>query len=755
MAKQSKERDKALMPMLVTGIATFAVCIVVCVFYLTDIEKKYKADVQADLLDFLDFACQTFVQTEQFMEQDLEKTARNLGKLSVDSDSEKIADLLTDYQNAAGLDEIVYVAEDGTIFSGSQGQTALTGEQIAMLTDLGGGTAVSTTYLDEEMAGAVMVSMPVQAEGEETKAGSVIAVKAFDKVIEDSAFDYLRERGQIYLIDEDGMIYAKALTDKKQIDSKEPRFFVRLRTIAKGSTWNRQLIERLKLEMPDMESVKVSTLKATDGSDLYVFLEQFDMGQKLYLAEIFPADVMVSGFAPYILRSVVAFGLILVAMLLLVLYMWYYMKKGSESMRRLAYVDATTQGMNFNYFLEKSLQILKENQEIPYLLQRFDISNFRYINEAYGHTKADQLLTTVIDEAKKTFHNKELCVRMTADQFVVLAQNDNDYQTRFAIFEDNVNIHALDLGIKFPIHFKSGIYQIHRDDYDINIMVDHANVARKSLKNDSKEWFAYYSEHIVENMRQVEKIESEQQNALINGEFKVYLQPKWDINKDELYGAEALVRWIKEDGTTVYPDAFIPVFENNGFIEQLDFFMLESACAAIRKLIDEGKQAFPISVNQSRRLWDNPEYVANVGRVLKKYDIPSQYIDLEVTETVFFGERDKMIRIIKQLKQKDVLLSMDDFGSGYSSLNLLKDIPFDILKIDKDFFSESITSQSSTWILKKIVEMADGLGMHVLCEGVENKDQVYLLKDIGCHYVQGYFYSKPIPMEDFIKKYVS
>lgn len=754
MAKQTGERDKALKPVLVSGIVVLVVCILVCVFYVVDLQKRYKTEAKNNLLQHMDVAGNTILQQAELMQQDMEEAAQKLEAVGQTADAGEIEEILAEYQYSENLEEIAYIEQDGGSYFGTQQQTSLTEAQIAKFMSDKAMTSVINKYLDDEMDGAVLVSAPVHANGE-AMTGVLIAVKSFRSMLDTPAFEHLREVGQLYLIDAEGTIYSKALTDERQKSSKETHFFVRLRTIAKGSTWNRQRIERLKSGMPDIAESGEGTLSAVDGSVLYILFEKLDIGNGLFLAECFSEDVLLEGFSPIILRSVLAFGLILLIMSALVINMWYYMKAGSDEMRKLAYMDAITHGMNFNYFLEKSILIIKNNQEIPYLLQRFDISNFRYINEAYGHDKADQLLTIVIEEGGKTFGNKELCVRMNADQFVVLAQNGNDYQTRFAVFEDNINIRALDIGIKFPIRFKSGIYQIRRDDYDINVMVDHANVARKSLKADSKEWFAYYSDRIVDNMRKVEKIESEQQNALINGEFKVYLQPKWDIKKDELYGAEALVRWIKDDGDMVYPDSFIPVFENNGFIEQLDFFMLESVCAEIRKLIDEGKKAFPISVNQSRRLWDNPEYVANVGRVLKKYDVPSRYIDLEVTETVFFGEREKMIEIINQLKQKDVLLSMDDFGSGYSSLNLLKDIPFDILKIDKDFFSESVTSQSNTWILKKIIEMAEGLGMHVLCEGVENKEQIYLLKDIGCHYVQGYFYSKPIPLDDFIEKYVS
>ena len=203
----------------------------------------------------------------------------------------------------------------------------------------------------------------------------------------------------------------------------------------------------------------------------------------------------------------------------------------------------------------------------------------------------------------------------------------------------------------------------------------------------------------------------------------------------------------------IYPSDFVPVFEKNGFIEQLDLYMLESACKMIRDQIDEGKPAYPISVNQSRMLLNDPMYINRITEMLNRYQIPKGYIELEITETVFFTEREKMISILNELKEVEVQLSMDDFGSGYSSLNMLKDFPFDVLKIDKEFFSESITSESSKWILRMIIEMAEGLGIRVICEGVETKEQVEMLRKLGCRYVQGYYYSKPIPAENYVESF--
>ena len=181
--------------------------------------------------------------------------------------------------------------------------------------------------------------------------------------------------------------------------------------------------------------------------------------------------------------------------------------------------------------------------------------------------------------------------------------------------------------------------------------------------------------------------------------------------------------------------------------------MLEEVCKRLRVLIDSGFSIFPISVNQSRLLLHNPNYVDQIKKILKRYRIPNGYIELEITETVFQDERETMITTMNLLKQQDVQLSMDDFGSGYSSLNMLKDVPFDVIKIDREFFSESITSNSSILILRKIIEMAEGLGIRVLCEGVETKEDLEKIKALGPDLIQGYYYSKPCSRDEFLKKF--
>ena len=282
-------------------------------------------------------------------------------------------------------------------------------------------------------------------------------------------------------------------------------------------------------------------------------------------------------------------------------------------------------------------------------------------------------------------------------------------------------------------------------------MIDKANIARKYISGN--DFVCKYTEDILVDARKVEEIESHMGEALANGEFKPFLQAKFNMIENHISGAEALVRWIKPDGKVVSPGDFIPVFERNGFVEKIDFYMLEEICKYLRRMIDENREVYKISVNQSRYLLNDPEYANKVKTILLKYQIPVGLIELELTETVFFHEKERMIQTMKELKNMNVDLSIDDFGSGYSSFNILKDVPFDVLKIDREFLSDSVHTEKGKIILQKIVDMAHGLGMSVICEGVENVEQIELLVSIDCHYAQGFYYARPIPIEEFIEKY--
>ncbi|MDO4965750.1 MAG: bifunctional diguanylate cyclase/phosphodiesterase [Lachnospiraceae bacterium] len=454
-----------------------------------------------------------------------------------------------------------------------------------------------------------------------------------------------------------------------------------------------------------------------------------------------------------LVSSIIMFFIIIVLLFIATFIVITHIRNEQKRAENLEYLDGLTGVMNRNAFSTKASEIIEDNPGLPYRIVCLDILNFRIINENYGHERADVIIKALADACKEAFGKNEVFGRVSADVFVALAVNDGEEVERIAFLEDKVSEAAKSVYINHQIKIKMGIYEIDDVREPIARMIDKANVARKDIGSSSKLLVCTYTDELMDGAKKIQLIESQMEAALTNGEFKPFLQAKYDMEKNHVCGAETLVRWIKPDGTMMPPGDFIPLFEKNGFVEKIDFYMLEEVCKYIRKMLDENKEVYPISVNQSRYLLNDPDYVSKVKEILLKYKIPVGLIELELTETVFFHEKERMVAMMNELKYINVNLSIDDFGSGYSSFSMLKDVPFDVLKIDRAFLVDSVSLEKGRWILKEIIEMAKGLGMDVICEGVETQEQAEMLVSLGCKKAQGFLYARPIPMDDFIEKY--
>lgn len=380
-----------------------------------------------------------------------------------------------------------------------------------------------------------------------------------------------------------------------------------------------------------------------------------------------------------------------------------------------------------------------------------DIAHFERVNNLYGSKKADTLLVDLATAISDIDFGLQLYCRSVADHFVILVSFSDKEVLGHKLEEFCREFNRLAVE-RFPEavpRLGIGAFIIEDDSEPIDDMVEKANAARKSLRGRSSIRVAYYNAVDAGKHRRAKELEKEMEKALENGEFKVYLQPKYDLITKKMVGAEALVRWIKSDGTMVYPDEFIPLFEKNGFIRQLDFYMLEQVCDMLRRRLKAGKMCLPVSVNQSRVLLNSDTYTSDVAYVLNSYQTPPDLIELELTERIFSDSLEEMANMMSELKELGVKWSIDDFGTGYSSLNLLKKLPVDIIKIDKAFLDETETSNVSKIIIRKTVELIQELDKMVVCEGVETEEQESYLETIHCDVSQGYLYAKPMPMGQF------
>lgn len=735
--------------LIIVAAIIYAICVGICIWHVKDVRNGLEQQTADQFAQRLRAASSILSNRFAMTQEITDAVADELGETGEAIDGRHASHVMSKYIGFESVVEMYCVLENGAVVGVDgpvePGNTELIGELNKSDEDW---IFCDKNFLSYDDEYKIYISSPVYMEG--VLIGHVVGFLDCQKLIEGAEFQSLAGTGDIFMLNTDGEILARVSSRSV----KSPDIYSYLKKVLGSDS---RSLNKLKINVASVTladalagAVRVAQVK---GVNQYATVEPIDRISELKLLYQYSGSVFATDEKEMVVRTVVSvIVLIIVLTVLFVVSLEYGLSTG-RAMMDLAYRDEVTGGKNLNYFKQFVGDRLKASRGIPYAMQRFDVANFRFINEAYGHVKADALLKAIVEENDKILRAGELCVRMNADQFVAYMRNDAELEERMFLLVDQVNARALDIGIKYPIKLKRGVYKIADGEFDVQLLIDKANAARKDLTGEEQTPVAYYSEKIVKDMHKVDKIESEMEAALFNNEFKMFIQPKWDIIEDHLYGGEALVRWVRDDGSMVYPSDFIPVFEKNGFIEQLDMFMLESVCKLLKSLKDQGKKLYPISVNQSRVLLHNPNYIERVTELLRKYEIPNGMVELEVTETVFFLEKDKMGEILTSLKAHDVELSMDDFGSGYSSLNMLKDFPFDVLKIDKEFFSESTTSDSSIVILTKIVEMARELNIRVICEGVETDEQIALLRRIGCHYVQGYYYSKPIPNNEFVEKY--
>jgi len=414
--------------------------------------------------------------------------------------------------------------------------------------------------------------------------------------------------------------------------------------------------------------------------------------------------------------------------------------------------DRLTGMMNLTYFTMASEQYVNANPEKKYALLYTDFTNFKFFNETYGYNEGNNILkeyALFLKDSPAIFR-----CRITADSFVSLYEIETAeelkqiFLKRGEEFCETAHRHYT----KCKLGLVGGIAMLDRSLDSIPLNIDNANTARKSIKKDATvQVEVYTSELHMEQQKQME-IVSHMTEALENREFKVYLQPKMDMFTDKVIGAEALVRWFKPDGTMVSPGEFIPIFEENGFVTHLDFEMMRQVLDMQQKRLQEGKPVVKISVNFSRKHQENQSYLTRLDELIAQYDVPTKSLEIEITESVFMQDLAPLIESICQLKKRGFSVSIDDFGAGYSSLNVLSRVKADIVKLDRQFLLdvEMEKDNYTSEFLQLLIDMIKKLGFRVLAEGVETKEQVAMLKNAGCRFAQGFYYAKPMPIDEFL-----
>ncbi len=430
----------------------------------------------------------------------------------------------------------------------------------------------------------------------------------------------------------------------------------------------------------------------------------------------------------------------------------YDIEREKSAIEQKINYDGLTGLLKYQRFIYLADQYMKEHGEKKFYYVYSDFANFQYMNEHYGYVEGDKILTMFAERLKQ-----EPCgiyfTRVTSDHFVGLLTGEDENTVRKSYlktttdFCDKIN----EQYDQSNLVLVSGFSAVENNEESSVVAIDRANVARKYGKDTDKTVVISYTQEIKERNEAEKAIAANMTSALANGEFKAWLQPKISLKSGKIIGAEALVRWIKSDGTMIYPDQFIPLFEKNGFIKKVDFAVLDAVLVYLEEAMKNKEEVVPISVNFSRRHNETEDFVEQILHKLEGKNIPTNMLEAELTESIFMMDLSVLMDNIQKLKESGIAVSIDDFGSGYSSLNVLANVEVDIIKLDRKFLDYTNNDSKTTAFVKYLVRMMKRLGYKVLVEGVETKEQLDLLRNAECDMVQGYYYARPMPIPEFRK----
>ncbi len=426
------------------------------------------------------------------------------------------------------------------------------------------------------------------------------------------------------------------------------------------------------------------------------------------------------------------------------------------AIEKVAYYDELTKLPNLSKLKKDMGVVLSKNKDKKHAIIKVDVNNFKSINEIYGFEIGNRVLCSFKEISDMVEEKSLIVARVGIDEFIFFAGNNflEELDSQTAYYESFFKEFIPELE-NHHLTFTYGRYFIEPYETDVDEIYNRVNLAHKMArtKEDSIIW--NYDDEYKQKVLKNATLESKMKNALINNEFCAFLQPKFEIKTKKLIGAEALVRWIQPDGKMIFPDEFIPLFESNGFIIELDKFILNSVCKRLGQWKESGHDYIPISVNFSRHHLDNLNFVKDIASIVDKYSIPHKFIEIEVTESTALSNELTFKKLIEDLHSSEFKISIDDFGTGYSSLGLLKEFKMDILKLDRSFINSTVEHERRDLIVDGIVKLAHSLDMNIIAEGVEDKVQAAFLSSINCEAAQGYYYAKPMPIPEFEQKFIN
>ncbi|MDR2531380.1 MAG: EAL domain-containing protein [Oscillospiraceae bacterium] len=654
--------------------------------------------------------------------------------------------LLHETANASGFHDFVYINADGNALSARYGEAVLSNRDYFRNPFLLGTDYVSVGIVGHFTTEVMnMFSVPVLSKGEISGVLSGALESVYVKeLINTDTFD---GKSSSYIMNSEGLILLIPNNDILNIDAGFS--LLEMAELTSGS-------EDAVFELLGANNAFGNFSFTFENENYFASFKSIGISEWMVITVIRTGDIAAVTFNVFgmvVIFTFISMLITSVAIIILGIRHWVFNKKfreTSDERDNFKNTDLLTGGPSFDKFITNVVDIFDKTEPDTgtYAMISMDINKFRTVNDHLGHDEGSRILIKLSELIQRNLTENETYTRKNADSFYILIKYVSDIDI-FGRLDTLINDTYYQVE-EFKLILSFGIYKIDDLTMDVRSIIDRADLARRTIKDNNESSYAFFDDNMLTKIREEKRIESIMEFALESNEFKVYLQPKYDLNNHTyIIGAEALVRWFR-DGKMIPPGGFIPIFERNGFIVKIDRFVFEEVCKQQKIWLNRGYEMRTISVNMSRMNLQEPRFVRDLYEICTKYNVPTKYFEIEITESVAFENLETLTRVFNELKNYGFHISIDDFGTGYSSLNMLKNLPVDVLKIDRSFLADAKDERANN-IISHVISLALSLHMKTICEGIETEEQVNLLSGLNCDMAQGFYFARPMPIDDYEK----
>lgn len=659
---------------------------------------------------------------------------------SFEDDPELAMERLVSTAERYNMKRIAFAFSDGSALTTDDAEMNLTGVDNFERSIKGESflSVVIPDVADGEMIN--VYSLPVYKNGTNEILGVMFAVygsETFEDLLAASFFD---GNGFTYIIDINGNIV---------IDSKHEHALHTMKNIFQyvGQYDTKAVVDLMdSLRNNGSGFFEITRNRQEDLYTYYIKLGISDW----YVLSVVPENVAEETRTAVMASVMVYCLLVSVIALAVVLSIRRAMRDKNKLLKEALYVDPITGGRSYEKFRIDCKKRLKEHKEKKAVFVFLDIDNFNLVATLYGHEESLDTIRRVYAMIDNCVGSRGIIGRNSSDQFCLMYfyNEHEEFEKSIQNFVKTLHDNAKFANMLRP---SMGIYMVEDWEEGIHDMLNKARTAHETIKQNENTIIAYYDAGFRDKKYQNKHMAVEMEEALKKHEFVPYLQPKYDAVSATICGAEALIRWINSEGKIVPPGMFIPLAENNGFVRSLDREMFAMVCQLQKSLLDSGMKPVPISVNVSRQLLYDKTFADDYCEYVQKVGIPADLVELEITESAFFEDINLFRNTLEKLRSFGFRILMDDFGTGYSSLMMLHTVPIDVMKLDKSFIDDYADEKGSS-IIQCVLNLAKQLNIPVVAEGVETEEQYVYLKNSGCDVIQGYYFSKPVPKDEFLQK---